>query len=332
MGGTNWSDDFYKARAADREDKGVSAFAYSDSLKSRSQSEWKANDKLSPAGLRIRESRDSKAHPTSKAVAVFFDVTGSMGGIPVVLQKKLPALMNMLIKKEFLEHPAILCGAVGDAVSDKVPLQVGQFESGIEIDEDIGRIFIEGGGGGTMSESYELAVYTAARHTSIDCYEKRREKGYLFLIGDEKPYPAVDARVVNTLFAQQGLVKDDIPMKEIVKEAQEKFHVFFLLPTGASHGRDPAVKKAWTDLLGQNVIELDNPEDVCEAIALAIGLTEGKVDLNKGASALSDVTSERSAKSVTSALTSYARSVAKPVDIKESALADIPGSGGAARL
>lgn len=42
-----------------------------------------------------------------------------------------------------------------------------------------------------MTESYELAMYFMARHTSIDCYEKRGKRGYLFMIGDELAYPKV---------------------------------------------------------------------------------------------------------------------------------------------
>src|SRR5262249_20618935 len=140
---------------------------------------------------RVRESRDSDVHPESHAVAVLLDVTGSMQTVPRILQKSLPRLMGLLIRKGYLEHPQILIGAVGDATCDSAPLQVGQFESGIEIEEDLGRLFLEGGGGGQVTESYELAMHFLAHHTSLDCVEKRGKKGYAFLIGDEAPYPRV---------------------------------------------------------------------------------------------------------------------------------------------
>ena len=76
-------------------------------------------------------------------------------------------------------------GAVLDATCDRVPLQVGQFESDNRMDEHLGNMVLEGGGGGQMTESYELAMYFMARHTAIDCHEKRRRRGYLFIIGDE---------------------------------------------------------------------------------------------------------------------------------------------------
>lgn len=40
--------------------------------------------------MSVRESRDADAHPNSPAVSVLFDVTGSMGRVPRVLQTKPP--------------------------------------------------------------------------------------------------------------------------------------------------------------------------------------------------------------------------------------------------
>ena len=57
-------------------------------------------------------------------------------------------------------------GAIGDATCDRAPLQVGQFESDNRMDDDLGRILLEGGGGGQKTESYELAMYFMARHTA----------------------------------------------------------------------------------------------------------------------------------------------------------------------
>ena len=185
MGSSRWSDAFYSAREADRATTGTSAFVHDHAVKT-GVVEAKVHERMDPKGVKFRESRDSEAHPESRALAVWFDVTGSMGGIPLVLQKKLAGLMAMLIKKGYIAHPQIMFGGIGDASTDpyrgyqtdKAPLQVGQFESGIEMDDDLGRLFLEGGGGGQSTESYELAMYFTARHTAIDCFEKRGEKGY----------------------------------------------------------------------------------------------------------------------------------------------------------
>ncbi|HVT82305.1 MAG TPA: hypothetical protein VHM90_16805, partial [Phycisphaerae bacterium] len=227
MGSSRWSDDFYNDRAAYRAATGASAFAYTDAMHSAPHSARKVHGKLNPSGVKMRESRDSDAHPLSKSIAVMFDVTGSMGGIPVTLQKKLGELMNLLIRKGYVEHPQIMFGAVGDATCDRAPLQVGQFESGIEMEDDLGRFFLEGGGGGQNTESYELAAYFLARHTAIDCFGKRGEKGYAFIIGDEKYYPAVKPREVETIIGDA--LEAPIPTRQIFAELQKKYEVFCLI-------------------------------------------------------------------------------------------------------
>ena len=63
---------------------------------------------------------------------------------------------------------------------------------------------LEGGGGGQMRESYELAMYFMARHTSLDCHEKRGKRGYLFIIGDEMPYPNVNPQQVSRILGDRG--------------------------------------------------------------------------------------------------------------------------------
>src|SRR3954467_14915938 len=158
MGGTRWSDDHYKERAKLRARAGKDAFEYDHAIK-QGEADRKVHEKMNPRGVEVRESRDSEAHPESHAVGVLFDVTGSMQTVPRILQENLPRLMGLLLRKGYLDHPQILIGAVGDATCDVAPLQVGQFESGIEIEEDLGRLLLEGGGGSSITESYELALY-----------------------------------------------------------------------------------------------------------------------------------------------------------------------------
>ena len=184
MGSGRWSTDVYDAAARFRAASGASAFAYSDGGATQ------VHPALDPRGV-MRESRDSAEHPESLAIAVLFDVTGSMRGVPRALQAKLPQLLGLLLRKGYVEHPQIMFGAIGDATCDRAPLQVGQFESDNRMDDDLGRILLEGGGGGQKTESYELAMYFMARHTAIDCFDKRGRRGYLFIIGDEMAYPRV---------------------------------------------------------------------------------------------------------------------------------------------
>ncbi|HZY88527.1 MAG TPA: hypothetical protein VFE78_27135 [Gemmataceae bacterium] len=276
MGTTRWSDDHYRDRARLRARAGKDAFEHDHAVRTGAAARA-AHPKMNPFGVSARESRDSDAHPQSHAVAVLFDVTGSMQGVPRVLQAHLPRLMGLLIRKGYLDHPQILIGAIGDATCDAAPLQVGQFESGIEIEEDLGRLYLEGGGGGHITESYELALYFMARHTAIDCHEKRGRRGYLFVIGDEIPYAQVKRKEVGALMGD-GL-QTNVPVADVVAELQRAYDVYHVLPKMTSNWRNPAVHRRWAQLLGQNALRLEEPAAICELIASAVGVAEGKVDL-----------------------------------------------------
>ncbi len=263
-------------RSKRRASSGVDAFTYTHDVRS-GKAPAKVHERLDPSKIKDsvtgkRESRDGDIG-NSNAVAVFFDVTGSMRLIPVVLQKKLVKLMSTIVTRSVLPNPQILFGAVGDATCDKVPLQIGQFESDLAMDEDIDKIFLEGGGGGQNKESYELAMFFLARLTSIDCYEKRGKKGYAFLIGDETAYPRVKASEVKRIFGID--IGENIPLEVIVQELKEMYEVFFIVPTTASWGNEN--KHFWIDLFGQNVLEIDNPDLICETIVTAIGMAEGVI-------------------------------------------------------
>lgn len=280
MGHSHWSDAAYQARQQDRRARQQSAFTYDQQV--RASGVARVHPQMDPYG-KVRESRDSRQHPHSLAIAVIFDVTGSMGNVPRVLQTKLGALMRMLIQRGYVAHPQILFGAVGDAYTDRVPLQIGQFESGLEMDDDLGKLYLEGGGGGQVHESYELALYFMARHTSIDCYERRGHKGYLFTIGDEKPYAAV--RHQQVLEHLGDALELDLAVEQIVAEVQQRYEYFHIIPTNTSHGRSAEVQGRWRELLGERVLLLDDEAAVCETIALAIGLCEGSLDSLSGVAA-----------------------------------------------
>ena len=235
MGYSNWSDQAYNSRQNWRKQTNQTAFTYDQHVRATGQR--KVHDQMNPFGI-VRESRDSDLHPNSVAIGVVFDVTGSMGVVPRVLQTKLGKLMRLLVQNGYISDPQILFGAVGDAYCDAVPLQIGQFESGLEMDDDLGKIYIEGGGGGQMHETYELAMYFMARHTSADCYEKRGKKGYLFTIGDEKPYPFVQKKHVRKLIGDR--LEADLPIEAVISAVQQRYEHFHIIPTSTYHGKEPA--------------------------------------------------------------------------------------------
>jgi hypothetical protein len=189
MGSGAWSATNFHEAARARQLAGKDVFDYS--ANARRSGQLQVHPTLSPYGLTLRQSRDSAEHPDSNAILISLDVTGSMGAVVRAIHRDLPHLHELLLGYKYIPHPQILFAAVGDATCDRVPLQVGQFESDNRMDQNIENMIIEGGGGGQTTESYELTLYVAARHTSIDCWEKRRRRGYLFMIGDEMAYPSV---------------------------------------------------------------------------------------------------------------------------------------------
>jgi hypothetical protein len=269
------------------------------------------HEKLDPARKNaadklIRESFDSDIHPTSRAVAVLFDVTGSMHTVPNRFKDKLNTLMALLVKKGYVEHPHILFGAIGDAKSDKVPLQIGQFEGGNEMDEALSKVYLEGGGGGQQTESYELAMYFMSRHTNIDCFNKRSQKGYLFISGDELPYPEVKASEVKRVIGET--IQSDIPTAQILEELRDKYEVFWIYPKEGSYFHSPDVMDPLKTMFGQNFLVLERAEDVCELIATTIGVAEG-YDIHEVATALKDIGADAdSVTRATMALSTYASS------------------------
>jgi len=278
MGGGSWSSDFYREREVVREKKGESAFAYHAEVSRKAPEARKVHASMDPSKI-VRESRDSKEHPESNAVAVVFDVTGSMHEIPVLLQKKLPHLMDTLNQKKYVPDPQVLFGAVGDSTCDKGSLQIGQFESDIRAEDSMGNMWLEQGGGPGNQESYQLALYFFARHTAIDCLEKRKRKGYLFLMGDELPYDRISKEEAKVICGDA--LQEDIPIATIIEEVKAKYHLFFIIPGGAANSRDPQIYERWAKLIGaQNVIRLEDPASVCETVTMTIGLNEGRVGLD----------------------------------------------------
>jgi hypothetical protein len=275
MGGGNWNNDFYEERARVRKETNTPVFKHDVDV--RAGRATALHELLDPSKFRngMRESRDSAEHPNSVPVIVGLDVTGSMRQVPHIVQKNLGKLMTTVLTGGFLPDPQICFVAIGDSHTDNVPLQVGQFESGLQMEDDLTRVYIEGNGGGTGEEGYEMALYFATRHTSTDAWEKRKRKGYLFLTGDELAYPEANPSVIHRIFGGERPTKG-VPLSQLVKDAQERYHVFFIIPSGTMHANEGGLYNFWNDLLGDgHVLRLQDPSQICDLIALTIGLTEG---------------------------------------------------------
>lgn len=287
MGGGSWSSASYSSAARTRAASGINDFDYDVRVKSgRAKGihpdldPKKVAGPTSPlAGQPIRESRDSDEHPESLPIAIIFDVTGSMGAIPRVLQQKLASLMDVVIAKADIKDPQVLVGAVGDSTCDTYPLQVGQFESDNRFDEQLRNIILEGGGGGQVMESYGLAYRFAAYHTATDAYEKRGKKGYFFTMGDERFWPTVTAADVSRLFGVEA--EGDETVESLLTKAQEKWEIFHLFAMDGSYPDVPEIHDAWRKLIGERFVKVEDSSLVCEVIAGLIHMLETAHDVDR---------------------------------------------------
>ncbi len=341
MGGSSYSrsvfDSSMKAHAA----AGTSSFTY-DADVSAGRAAKVVHADLDPklvagpkspyAGKVMRESRDSDAHPNSVAIGIIFDITGSMGKVPRTFVEKLGPLMNLIVKKGYLADPQILFGAVGDETCDVVPLQIGQFESGNEMDAALGKVFIEGGGGGQHYESYELAMYFMARHTSCDCVEKRGKKGYLFIMGDELFREKISKGAVNRIIGDK--LEEDLPTSTVLAELREKWEVIWVFPAGTSYWDSTQTSGPLEKIFEQNFIRLEKPEEVAELIAATIGVAEGYNPKDIVTDLVGAGLSGAAAKRATSALATYtaSSSLTKKTATTEGSIVIGAGKGSVKRL
>jgi hypothetical protein len=252
----------------------------SEIFKSRSM-----NNAMSPYDVDIRESRDSEEHPNSLAIIIALDVTGSMGTIPHYLIKNgLPDIMGNLIQRG-IKDPQVMFLAIGDHECDNAPLQVSQFESSDELlDHWLETVWLEGNGGGNEGESYFLAWYFAGNHTSIDCFEKRGQKGFLFTIGDEPNLKTIPGSDLKDIMGK-GQYDTKIDTSSFLEKARKTYNVKHLHLTEGYNGRDPDVIDGWKQIMRNDLITVNYKEDIAKTISdeIIFSLSSASTDPGKPA-------------------------------------------------
>lgn len=224
-----------------------------------------------PKNATIRESCDSDDHPLSNPIIIGLDVTGSMGDILTSVANKLDDLVREIIDRKPVNDPQILFAAIGDSDYDECPLQVTQFESDIRIAEQLTDLYFESGGGPNSFESYPLVWYFAARHTKIDSFEKRNQKGFLFTMGDDCFPDNLTKEEIERVFGDK--IQDKIPVQDILDEVNRKYEVFHLVLD--RHYNSSKIER-WQELIGDRVIKVQNYTKVPEIIVSILETMGGK--------------------------------------------------------
>ncbi len=260
------------------------AYASTSSTKTRAEifTSTELDTEMSLLDVGVREARDSDANPKSTAIMVGVDVTGSMGKLAELIAKGgLSTLFTEVYDRQPVTDPAVMVLAIGDATQwDRAPLQGGQFESDVDTSKSwLEKIYIEGAGGGNSFESYDLPVYFAAYHTSIDCFEKRGEKGFIFTVGDELPPRMTEVECIKKTIDSDGDgLQTDLTFEEVIEAVQKQYHYFHIIIGEGSYarGRPDEVKDKWGKLLGQNAIWLDDYNALSETIISILQVTKGE--------------------------------------------------------
>jgi len=206
---------------------------------------------------------DPKKHISTNStnpLIIAIDVTGSMANWPFEIFDRLPLLYNTL--SQYREDLEVCFVAIGDAGCDKWPLQVTTFASGYDLEQLLGSLYGEGGGG-DAPESYGLFAHWVNTHVSIP---KAEDKPFLIVFGDAPMHPTVPHGQIAHYLGDDG--KKDVGAIQAWQQVSEKWNTWFLRrPTGRS-GDD--VDKQWGQAITeQKILRI---EDEQRAVDYAMGL------------------------------------------------------------
>ena len=155
-------------------------------------------------------------------LGIITDVTDSMDGWTETMFSKMPYLE--IEGQTYLgKHMEISFAAVGDAFSDKYPLQVQPFTKGVALKERVTSLIVEHGGGGTGQESYELAGLYYARKVSMP---KAIRQPILIFIGDEAAYDYVDVSQAKDQVHET--LQKRLDTAALFKELRAKYSVYII--------------------------------------------------------------------------------------------------------
>ena len=175
-----------------------------------------------------------------------------------------------------VKFPQVCFGAIGDGPrGDRVPIQIGEFEASDELTEQhLSNIYIEGGGWGNGMESYDMALWFFANYVHTDAWNKRGEKGFLFLIADEAPYPYIYR---DTILEHFGVdINENIPLDVVTTQLQKQWDVFIIRPGGSTYFDHQPTIDAWKKVIpSERVIQAEDWEQIVPMIAGTIAVMSG---------------------------------------------------------
>ena len=211
------------------------------------------NEKVIDPKKRIRS---ESANPLIIAV----DVTGSMASWPFEIFDRLPLLYNTL--SQYRDDLEISFAAIGDAAVDQWPLQVTTFASGFDLEQLLGSLYGEGGGG-DAAESYGLFAHWVNTHVEIP---NASESPFLVVFGDVTMHSKVPKeQIAHYLGDRAGRDVDAIKTWGQISKTWNTW--FMRRPTGKPGDQ---VDKQWGKAIGEQ--KIFHIQDEQRAVDYAMGL------------------------------------------------------------
>ena len=211
------------------------------------------NEKVIDPSKRLRS---ESANPLVIAV----DVTGSMASWPAEIFDRLPLLYNTLA--QYRPDLEICFAAIGDASCDRWPLQVTTFARGFDLEQLLGSLYGEGGGG-DAPESYGLFAHWLDTHVEAP---NAVEQPFLIVFGDITMHKSVPKEQIKQLLGD-GQARD-VDSIQAWKNVSKKWNTWFLRRPGGKKGDE--VDAQWGKAIGsQKIFPI---QDEQRAVDYAMGL------------------------------------------------------------
>jgi len=217
-------------------------------------------EKKSGPNEKIIDPHQKVSTNSTNPVIVAIDVTGSMASWPFEIFDRLPLMFNTL--SQYRPDVAISFAAIGDAKVDRWPLQVTPFASGFDLEQLLGSLYGEGGGG-DAPESYGLFARWVNSHVEIPNAE---ETPFLIVFGDFNMHATMDSKQVSHYLGDS--VWGNLDSVEEWQTVTQKWNTWFLRRPGGKRG-DP-VDDQWGKAIGEQ--KIFHIEDEQRAVDYAMGL------------------------------------------------------------
>lgn len=206
---------------------------------------------------------DPQKHIESQSknpLVVAVDVTGSMANWPAEIFDRLPLFYNTL--SQYREDVEVCFAAIGDAGVDRWPLQVTGFAKGYDLEQQLGSLYGEGGGG-DAPESYGLFAWWVEHHVKVP----KADKPFLIVFGDAPMHTGVPKDQIKRLLGDAtGWTQPD--SLDTWGRVCQSWNVWFLRrPTGR---KGDEVDQQWAKAIGkERIFRIDDEQ---RAVDYAMGL------------------------------------------------------------